>query len=507
MRRQVTAVALCTLAALAACSVSAVTFTPSGEPAPDASGDAGSDDGPPPACDDGVRNGDETDVDCGGPCARCSVGGSCGAATDCATSVCTAAQCQPAACDDDAHNGDETDVDCGGSCDPCGNNRACSGGEDCASQVCAGSVCRAATCTDDLQNGQETDLNCGGPDCAPCDVGKTCAAAADCVTSVCNGAKCRDARCGDGVRDDDETDRDCGGSCGPCGDGQACVLATDCASQICSTSMCQAARCDDNIENGHETDRDCGGTDCAPCSLGQACVVDSDCTASGICDASACRLARSCAEYLQHRPAARDGTYTLAPLGAAPFGAVCDMTRDGGGWTLLLKASGDDALTYAAAAWTDGSLIAADDLTTNPGNAKYQAFLSLPVNALRGELDGFRYTKIFATRTAREIFAGPADTVTPYPLFNSGGSWSSQPHCQTFGINTPYEFARARFGWNANQEDDCTTTDTAIGLGIAYIVPGGASMQHGAGYICQAGGCVPDLGAINVGGNGLLWGR
>jgi len=506
MRRRVTAVALCTLAAavLAACSVSAVTFTP---PDQSPSGDAGTDASAPPACGDGVRNGDETDVDCGGRCARCDIGRSCAASADCATAVCITGECQPAACNDGVHNGDETDVDCGGSCGPCGNNRACSDGDDCVSQVCAGNLCQAATCTDDLQNGQETDLNCGGRDCAPCEVGKSCAAATDCVTAVCSGAKCQDARCGDGIRNGDETDRDCGGSCGPCGDGQACVLATDCASQICSTNACQAARCDDNLQNGDETDRDCGGTDCAPCSLGQACVVDSDCTASGICDASACRIARSCHEYLTHRPGAADGAYTIAPIGVAPFGAVCDMTPDDGGWTLLLKANGDADLTYAAAAWTDSSLIRADDLTITSGNAKYPAFLSLPVTTLRGELDGFFYKKTFATRTAQQVFASPTDTVSPYPLFNSGGSWSTQPHCQTFGINTPYEYARARFGWNANQEDDCTSTDTAIGLGIAYIVPGGASMQRGAGYICQAGGCVPDLGSVNVGGNGRLWGR
>lgn len=55
-------------------------------------GGGGGDD---PTCDDGIQNGDETGVDCGGSCAPC------------------------ATCDDGIQNGDETGVDCGGSCAPC----------------------------------------------------------------------------------------------------------------------------------------------------------------------------------------------------------------------------------------------------------------------------------------------------------------------------------------------------------------------------------------------------
>ena len=49
---------------------------------------------PAPACDDGAKNGDETDVDCGGSCsAACASGKTCTAGTDCATSLCVASQC------------------------------------------------------------------------------------------------------------------------------------------------------------------------------------------------------------------------------------------------------------------------------------------------------------------------------------------------------------------------------------------------------------------------------
>src|SRR5262245_28293185 len=40
-------------------------------------------------CADGVRNGLETDVDCGGLCARCELGEACAVDTDCtASSIC-----------------------------------------------------------------------------------------------------------------------------------------------------------------------------------------------------------------------------------------------------------------------------------------------------------------------------------------------------------------------------------------------------------------------------------
>ncbi len=62
------------------------------------------------------------------------------------------------------------------------------------------------------------------------------------------------------------------------------------------------------------------------------------------------------------------------------------MSRDGGGWTLLLKADGAAELAYASTWWTDEALLNEADLTVLPGNAKYPSFLALPVAELRGGL-------------------------------------------------------------------------------------------------------------------------
>lgn len=46
----------------------------------------------PPSCSDGVKNGSETDVDCGGTCpAQCASGQGCLAHTDCAPGACSPA--------------------------------------------------------------------------------------------------------------------------------------------------------------------------------------------------------------------------------------------------------------------------------------------------------------------------------------------------------------------------------------------------------------------------------
>jgi hypothetical protein len=120
-------------------------------------------------------------------------------------------------CSDQVKNGMETDVDCGGGlCSACGTGKGCAVDTDCQSKRCAGGTCAAASCTDGVLNGSESDVDCGGPDCPPCADGQVCAGFNDCRSHVCTGGACAAPSCSDGFQNGDETGIDCGGSCPPC---------------------------------------------------------------------------------------------------------------------------------------------------------------------------------------------------------------------------------------------------------------------------------------------------
>ncbi|MEM6697125.1 MAG: fibronectin type III domain-containing protein [Bacteroidota bacterium] len=247
------------------------------------------------SCTDGIQNGNETDVDCGGPdCPACPT------------------------CDDGIMNGDETGIDCGGAdCPPCA----------------------MPTCDDGVQNGNETGIDCGG-DCAPCisncevpsglnvteNTGNKATLNWDAVDNAtsytaqlrslgssrwqqqnefgtsliamplksgttyewrvrtnCDGessdfspiqtfvAGASEPTCDDGIMNGDETGVDCGGTDCPacpeptCDDGiqNGDEEGVDCGGSNCAP--CEVPTCDDGIMNGDETGVDCGGVDCPAC--------------------------------------------------------------------------------------------------------------------------------------------------------------------------------------------------------------------------------------------------
>jgi len=191
-------------------------------------------------CKDGTRNQDETDVDCGGAiCGKCDIQKKCDIAEDCASGVCLlesgVRKCQQPACDDGVKNGNETGIDCGGSCGKCDDNVACGVAADCKSDVCSGGKCLTPSCNDGAKNGTDTDIDCGGPSCPRCADTKMCLANSDCVSGVCSGGTCQIPKDSDGVKNGTETDTDCGGAGNKaCDVGKHCDQPTDCASTACN---------------------------------------------------------------------------------------------------------------------------------------------------------------------------------------------------------------------------------------------------------------------------------
>jgi hypothetical protein len=97
-----------------------------------------------PACDDNIRNGDETDFDCGGSCGPCDIGSRCKLDADCDEGLCKSGTCEPFACANSTRDNQETDVDCGGGeCRKCAGGRKCVTDDDCFSGMC---VAATKTC-------------------------------------------------------------------------------------------------------------------------------------------------------------------------------------------------------------------------------------------------------------------------------------------------------------------------------------------------------------------------
>ena len=228
-----------------------------------------------PSCTDGKKNGDETDVDCGGTCpGKCGAGRACGAAGDCESGVCTDGKCAAPAgpgCDDGEKNGNETGKDCGGgACPGCPVGEGCIVGTDCESLACGGShVCVAPRCDDMVKNGDETDADCGGS-CPPCALEQHCAQDSDCAPHVCSGGTCAMA-CSPG-------DKQCSGL-----DAQTCD-----ASGVWQTTASCPYLCDAGSCTGECTPdgKQCSGLDVQTCDASGVWQTTASCPY--LCDAGNC---------------------------------------------------------------------------------------------------------------------------------------------------------------------------------------------------------------------------
>ena len=148
------------------------------------------------SCFNGVVDGYETGVDCGGPdCVACDDAAKCSNSGECSGGLCVSGLCVPPTCDDGVQNQQESGVDCGGSgCPACPTCDDRVQNQDETGVDCGGAICGAcASCSDGVQNQDETGIDCGGAICGAC------------------------ASCSDGIQNQDETGVDCGGaSCLAC---------------------------------------------------------------------------------------------------------------------------------------------------------------------------------------------------------------------------------------------------------------------------------------------------
>ncbi len=96
-------------------------------------------------CTNWIKDGDETDIDCGGSCSKCVDGKNCLVNSGCLSNYCNLNKiCSTPNCLDGWQNQDEIGVDCGGSCPPC------------------------VSCNNRIKDGDEAGVDCGGSCSDPC---------------------------------------------------------------------------------------------------------------------------------------------------------------------------------------------------------------------------------------------------------------------------------------------------------------------------------------------------
>jgi len=268
--------------------------------------------GPPANCSDGVKDGDETDVDCGGSCPACDVNHECGADTDCGSGLVCGQHnggcfdgsraknvCWPAACADGV-DGSE----CGTPDSPCGQNCDCikvCNVDDPNSTCASGDVCREGIGT--LFNAATRDvcipsgINCPSNDPAYCGTtlsvcGPLCIPTPDCSHATC-------------ANPDDGAGGVCPGVCpvgGQCTNDVQCPTGSSCRTDgsglrscwrddLCPPGPLVPPRCGSAgapcgavcPTYAHQCDgRDCGpdpvfGQSCGSCSGGAYCSLSGKC--------------------------------------------------------------------------------------------------------------------------------------------------------------------------------------------------------------------------------------
>jgi hypothetical protein len=406
-------------------------------------------------------------------------------------------------------------------CDPgyafvggtCADIDACSSPtlNDCSADATCADLPGTYTCTCNAGFSGDGTVCADDDECADgtdnCSADATCTNTTGSFTCACNagftgdGLTCADDdECADGT-DNCAADATCANTPGAftctcdsgfTGDGTVCDDINECADP--ASNPCLDGTCNNNA----------GDYTCA-CPTGYAATA---------APAPRC-LPLSCAALLALHPTTTSGVQELLAGGASSM-AYCDMSTDGGGWTLVLKVDGrTQTLGYDAPLWIDNATLNPTSTDVNARvNAKFAAFSNVAFTevligmeqpiAASGPLTlrTLKITKPVASvgTSLRALLAGANDQLVSATRANwltLLPSASLQPECNKGGFNVIgsdptriNDHARMRIGFIANQETDCDTPDSRLGVGGA-----GASCattdDTTAGNVA---GCMPSAG-------------
>jgi hypothetical protein len=299
-----------------------------------------------PSCTDRVRNGSETDVDCGGSCPSCADGDTCSIDSDCVSGRCAASVCAPpllavgATCT-------SPDQCASGTCRAFGASSVCS--EACTTTCSVGGLaCFEGFCTPSTfcenPDGFGDGPGCTGSDC------DRCAATATCVEQPSGAYSCI---CNTGYTGNGLT----------CGDVDECTLGTDdCHADATCTNTVGSfdCACDDGFSGDGTSctdDDECtlGTDDCHDLATCMNTAGSFTCTCPDLApgDGRTCTHFTSCRALLAALPGSPSGMYTIDTGTGGPVAVYCDMTTDGAGGYTMVRFDDDGALFDNQATYRD----------------------------------------------------------------------------------------------------------------------------------------------------------
>jgi hypothetical protein len=223
---------------------------------------------------------------------------------------------------------------------------------------------------------------------------------------------------------------------------------------------------------------------------------------------------RHCEGYLQLGVPPIDGVYTLEEWsGGNDYTTWCDMTSEGGGWTLVLKSDpADDAYRYDGALWTNTTTRDADNDALDRTAAKLRSFTEVPFNEIRvglADVADPQAPHIFANipLSASSLLALLQDPARS-PTFVGRTAWRGlvdndplQDNCNLEGANVaPSEnYVRVRLGIIGNGQDDCGSPDSFVGVGAGAPGIGVLTTYSGSALTWpEPGVAAPAWGAVLV---------
>jgi hypothetical protein len=217
----------------------------------------------------------------------------------------------------------------------------------------------------------------------------------------------------------------------------------------------------------------------------------------------------SCLELLQ-AGATKNGVYEIDIDGSGPslpFNVYCEMSIEGGGFTLALKADGGNpTFLYDSPLWTNTSLLNETNANLDSTEGKFQSFVSMPISdVLLGIRDlpssgPTRYLRIpVNAANLRELFSGPF-----VPTTSGRSAWrqlmpngSLQYNCNSEGFNNKAGGKmHLRLGIISDERTNCYDPNSFIGIGYASdyswcTIP---KTKTACGNVCS---CVGDNGKLD----------